>query len=162
MTTIFLSCTKKTKTEKHNFEKVKISDEIVIIPNQSQYLFICKVSKKDLDNGFAKIDRNNDSLKIINIKNDGYESTQIEIVVDKNLKVNSAKYLYTDDVVDGSKTEYEVIEAKININKNPFKEGSKSIIANYLLKIKETYISSKFWESKKIKEFYFNGKIECK
>lgn len=120
------------------------------------------MSKKDLNNGFAKIERNKEILKIINSKNDGYESTQIEIVVDKNLKINSAKYLYSDDVVDGSKTEYEVIEAKINISKNPFKENSNSIIASYLLKIKETYISSQFWESKKLKEFYFNGKIECK
>ena len=79
-----------------------------------------------------------------------------------NLKIDSVKYSYSNDVEDGSKTEYEVIDAKININKNPFQQNSKQIIAYYLLKIKETNIPSELWKSKEEREFYFKGKIECK
>ena len=159
---IFLNCNGTSKFEKQNFESVKISNEMFSQYSEFENLFICKDTVEDFDNGYSKIELNSENVKILNSKNDGYESTQIEIEIDKNLNIDSVKYSYSDDVEDGSKTEYEVIDAKININKNPFQQNSKQIIAYYLLKIKETNIPSELWKSKEEREFYFKGKIECK
>ena len=125
-------------------------------------LFVCKESIELFDNGYAKVELNLNNTKILNSKNDGYESTQIEIVIDKNLKIDKVTYSYNDDVEDGSKTKYEVINAKINISKNPFEQNLKQITANYLLKIRETNIPNEFWKFNKETEYYFKGKIECK
>ena len=159
---LFLNCNGISKPEKKNFEKVKISNEMFTQYSQFENLFICKVSIEDFDNGYSKIELNQENIQILNSKNDGYESTHIEIVIDKNLKINSVIYSYGDDVEDGSKTEYEVIDAKINMNKNPFEQNSKQITAYYLLRIRETNIPSEFWKFKKETEYYFKGKIECK
>ena len=159
---LFLNCSGTSKVEKQNFEKVKISNEMFTQYSEFENLFICKDKIEDFDNGYSKIELNRENIKILNSKNNGYESTQIEIEIDKNLKIDSVNYSYSDDVEDGSKTEFEVVDAKININKNPFEQNSKQIIAYYLLKIKETNIPSEFWKSKKEREYYFKGKIECK
>ncbi|AOW08994.1 hypothetical protein [Flavobacterium gilvum] len=159
---LFLNCTGISKSDKQEFGKVKIGDEMFTQNPQSENLFICKDHVEDFDNGFSKIELNPENIKILNSKNDGYESTQIEFVIDKNLKIYSVKYTYSDDVEDGSKTEYKVIDAKININKNPFEQNSKQIISSYLLTIKETNIPGEFWKFKKEREYYFKGKIECK
>jgi hypothetical protein len=159
---LFLNCNGISKSDKQDFEKVKISYEAFTQYSQFENLFICKDSIDDFDNGYSKIELNQENIQILNSKNDGYEATQIEIKIDKNLKIDNVKYSYSDDVEDGSKTEYEVIDAKININKNPFEQNSKQITAYYLLKIRETNIPSEFWKSKKETEYYFKGKIECK
>jgi hypothetical protein len=159
---LFLSCSGIAKQEKPNFEKVKISNEMFAEDSELENIFICKDSAEDFDSGYSKIELNRENIKILNSKNDGYESTKIEMEIDKNLKIESVKYSYSDDVEDGSKTEYEVIDAKININKNPFEHDSKQIIGYYLLRIKETYIPNEFWKSKKTTEYNFKGKIECK
>ena len=159
---LFLNCSGISKQEKQDFGKAKISVEMFSQYSEFQNLFICKDSMEDFDNGYSKIELNNENLKILNSKNDGYESTKIEIEIDKNLKIENIKYSYNDDVEDGSKTEYEVIDAKINIDKNPFEQNSKQISAFYLLKIRETNISSEFWKFRKETEYYFKGKIECK
>ena len=130
--------------------------------SEFENLFVCKDIIEDFDNGYSKIELNNENLKILNSKNNGYESTIIEIEIDKNLKIENIKYSYYNDVEDGSKTEYEVIDAKININKNPFEQNSKQISSFYLLKIRETNIPSEFWKFRKETEYYFKGKIECK
>ncbi|WP_413998115.1 hypothetical protein ACMDB5_09980 [Flavobacterium sp. W1B] len=159
---LFLNCNGISKQEKKDFEKAKISDEMFTQYSEFENLFVCKDSVENFDNGYSKIELNNENLKILNSKNDGYESTEVEIEIKKNLKIDTVKYSYTDDVEDGSKTEYEVIEAKININKNPFEQNSKQIIVSYLLKIRETNIPSEFWRFRKETEYYFKGKIECK
>jgi hypothetical protein len=159
---LFFNCSGNSKPEKRDFEKVKISDKMFTQYSQIENLFICKDSIEDFDNGYSKIELNQENIQILNSKNDGYESTQVEIVIDKNLKIYNVKYSYSDDVEDGSKTEYEVIDAKINMNKNPFEQNSKQITAYYLLRIRETNIPSEFWKSKKETEYYFKGKIECK
>ena len=159
---LFLNCSGISKQEKQDFGKAKISVEMFSQYSEFENLFICKDSMEDFDNGYSKIELNNENLKILNSKNDGYESTKIEIEIDKNLKIENIKYSYNDDVEDGSKTEYEVIDAKININKNPFEQNSKQISAFYLLKIRETNIPSEFWKFRKETEYYFKGKIECK
>lgn len=162
LTILILSCSGNAKQEKPNFEKVKISNEKFTEYSEFENLFICKDSVENFDNGYSEIELNGENIKILNSKNDGYESTQIEMEIDKNLKIISVKYSYSDDVEDGSKTEYEVIDAKININKNPFQQNSRQIIAYYLLRIKETHIPNEFWKSKKITEYNFKGKVECK
>ena len=159
---LFLNCSGISKQEKQDFGKAKISVEMFSQYSEFENLFICKDSMEDFDNGYSKIELNNENLKILNSKNDGYESTKIEIEIDKNLKIENIKYSYNDDVEDGSKTEYEVIDAKINIDKNPFEQNSKQISAFYLLKIRETNIPSEFWKFRKETEYYFKGKIECK
>ena len=130
--------------------------------SEFENLFVCKDSIEDFDSGYSIIELNRQTIKILNLKNDGFESTEVKIEVDKNLKIKNIKYSYSDDLEDGSKTEYEVIDAKININKNPFEQNSKQISAYYLLKIRETNIPSEFWKFKKETEYYFKGKIECK
>jgi hypothetical protein len=157
-----LSCSNSSKTEKPNFEKVKISTEKFEKYSQYENLFVCKDSIEDIDNGYSKIELNGETIKILNSNNDGYESTQIEILIDKNLRIKNAKYSYSDDVLDGSKSEYEIIDVKINIDDNPFEIDSKQINANYILKIKETYIPSEFWKFNKSSEYYFKGRIECR
>ena len=159
---LFLNCSGISKQEKQDFGKAKISVEMFSQYSEFENLFICKDSMEDFDNGYSKIELNNENLKILNSKNDGYESTKIEIEIDKNLKIENIKYSYNDDVEDGSKTGYEVIDAKINIDKNPFEQNSKQISAFYLLKIRETNIPSEFWKFRKETEYYFKGKIECK
>lgn len=159
---LFLNCSGTSKLEKQNFEKIKISNEMFTQYSEFENLFICKDKIEDFDNGYSKIELNQENIKILNSKNNGYESTQIEIEIDKNLKIDSVKYSYSDDIEDGSKTEYEVIDAKINMNKNPFEQNSKQIIVYYLLRIRETNIPSEFWKSKKETKYYFKGKIECK
>ena len=159
---LFLNCSGISKQEKQDFGKAKISVEMFSQYSEFENLFICKDSMEDFDNGYSKIELNNENLKILNSKNNGYESTIIEIEIDKNLKIENIKYSYNDDVEDGSKTEYEVIDAKINIDKNPFEQNSKQISAFYLLKIRETNIPSEFWKFRKETEYYFKGKIECK
>ena len=159
---LFLNCSGISKQEKQDFGKAKISVEMFSQYSEFENLFICKDSMEDFDNGYSKIELNNENLKILNSKNNGYESTIIEIEIDKNLKIENIKYSYNDDVEDGSKTEYEVIDAKINIDKNPFEQNSKQISAFYLLKIRETNIPSEFWKFRKEIEYYFKGKIECK
>lgn len=159
---LFLNCSGISKQEKQNFGKVKISNETFTQYSEFENFFICKDSIEDFDNGYSKIELNSDNIKILNSKNDGYESTQIEIKIDKNLKIDTVNYSYSDDVEDGSKTEYQVIDAKININTNPFQRNSKQITAYYLLKIREINIPSEFWKFKKETEYYFKGKIECK
>ena len=159
---LFLNCSGIAESEKQDFEKVKISNEPFTQYSQFENLFICKDSIEDFDSGYSKIELNEKNIKILNSKNDGYESTQIEIEIDKNLKIDSVKYSHSSDAVDDSKTEYEVIDAKININKNPFEQNSKQISAYYLLRIRETNIPSEFWKSKKETEYYFKGKVECK
>ncbi|GGA79459.1 hypothetical protein GCM10008015_20220 [Flavobacterium palustre] len=158
----FLNCSGISNQEKQNFGKVKIDHETFAQYPEFENLFICKDSVEDIDNGYSKIELNIDNIKILNSKNDGYESTQIEIKIDKNLKIDNVNYSYSDDVEDGSKTEYQVIDAKININTNPFLQDSKQITAYYLLKIREINIPSEFWNFKKVTEYYFKGKIECK
>ena len=157
---LFLNC--NGISEKQDFEKAKISDEIFTQYSEFENLFVCKDSMEDFDNGYAKIELNTDNLKILNFKNNGYESTKVEIEINKNLKIETVKYSYGDDVVDGSKTEYAVINAKININKNPFEQDSQQFAVYYLLKIRETNIPSEFWRFKKETEYYFKGKIECR
>ncbi|HJS00263.1 MAG TPA: hypothetical protein VJ780_04945 [Flavobacterium sp.] len=159
---LFLNCNGISNQEKQNFGKVKISNEIFTQYPGFENLFICKDSVEDFDNGYSKIELNRDNIKIVNSKNDGYESTQIEIKINKKLKIDSVNYSYNDDLEDNSKTEYEVTEAKININKNPFEQNPRQITAYYLLKIRETNIPGEFWKSKKETEYYFKGKIECK
>ena len=158
----FLSCSNNSTIEKPNFEKVKISTEKFDKYSQYENLFVCKDSIEDFDNGYSKIELNRENIKILNSKNDGYESTQIEMLIDKNLRIKDAKYSYSDDVEDGSKSEYEIIDVKININNNPFEIDPKQINASYLLKIKETYIPSEFWKFNRSSEYYFKGRIECK
>jgi hypothetical protein len=157
-----LNCNGISKQEKHNFEKVKISNQMFTQFSEFENLFVCKDSIEDFDSGYSIIELNRQTIKILNSKNDGFESTEVKIEVDKNLKIKNIKYSYSDDLEDGSKTEYEVIDAKININKNPFEQNSKQISAYYLLKIRETNIPSEFWKFKKETEYYFKGKIECK
>lgn len=157
---LFLNC--NGIAEKQNFEKAKISDEIFSQYYGFENLFVCKDSIEDFDFGYSKIALNNKDLKILNYKNDGYEATEVEIKIDKNLKIHTVKYSYSDDVEDCSKTEYEVMEAKINFNKNPFEQNSNHIIVFYLLKIRETNIPSEIWKFRKQTEFYFKGKIDCK
>lgn len=159
---LFLNCSGISNQEKQNFGKVKISNETFTQYSKFENLFICKDSVEDFDNGYSKIDLSGDNIKILNSKNDGYESTQIEIKIDKNLKIDTVNYSYSDDVEDGSKTEYQVIDAKININTNPFQRNSTQITAYYLLKIREINIPSEFWKFKKETEYYFKGTIECK
>jgi len=159
---LFLNCDVISKSDKQDFEKVKISNEAFTQNSQFENLFICKDSIEAFDNGYSKIEINQENIKILNSKNDGYESTQIEIEIDKNLKINNVEYSYGDDVEDGSKTEYEVVDAKINMDKNPFEQNSKQITACYLLRIRETNIPSEFWKPKKVTEYYFKGTIECK
>ena len=159
---LFLNCDVISKSDKQDFGKVKISNEMFTQNSPFENLFICKDSIEDFDNGYSKIEINQENLKILNSKNDGYESTQIAIEIDKNLKINNVEYSYGDDVEDGSKTEYEVIDAKINMDKNPFEQNSKQFTACYLLRIRETNISSEFWKPKKVTEYYFKGKIKCK
>ena len=158
---LFLSCSDTSKTKKLNFEKVKISSEKFDKHSQYENLFVCKDSIEDFDNGYSKIELNGENIKILNSKNDGYESIQIEMIIDKNLRIKDAKYSYSDDVEDGSKSEYKIIDIKININNNPFEIAPKQINASYLLKIKETYIPSEFWKFNKSSEYYFKGRIEC-
>jgi hypothetical protein len=158
---LFLNCSGISNQEKQNFGKVKISNEMFSQYPKFESLFICKDTVEDIDNGYSKIELNSDNIKILNSKNDGYESTLIEIKIDKNLKIDTVNYCYSDDVEDGSKTKYQVIDAKININTNPFQQNSRQIIAYYLLKIRETNIPSEFWKFKKVNEYYFKGKIEC-
>lgn len=158
----FLSCSDTSKVEKLNFEKVKISTEKFDQYLQYENLFICKDSIGDFDNGYSKVELNGENIKILNSQNDGFESTQIEMLIDKNLRIKDVKYSYSDDVEDGSKSEYEIIDVKININNNPFDIDPKQIKASYLLKIKETYIPSEFWKFNKSSEYYFKGRIECK
>ena len=158
----FLFCNGIEKSKKQNFEKVKISNAIFTQYCRSENLFICKDSAEDFDNGYSKIELDRENLRIFNSKNDGYESTQVKIVIDKNLEIKSAEYWYGDDFEDGSKTEYEVIDAKINLKENPFEVNSKQINANYLLKIKETNIPSEFWKFSESDDYYFKGRIECK
>jgi outer membrane lipoprotein-sorting protein len=145
----FLSCSNSSKIEKPNFEKVKISTEKFDKYSQYENLFVCKDSIEDFDNGYSKIELNGETIKILNSKNDGYESTQIEILIDKNLRIIKAKYSYSDDVENGSKSEYKIIHLNININHNPFEINPKQINASYLLKIKEKYIPSEFWKFNK-------------
>jgi hypothetical protein len=159
---LFLNCSEISKSDKRDFEKVKIGNKMFTPYSQFENLFICKDSIEDFDTGYSKIELNQENIQILNSKNDGYESTQIVIVIDKNLKIETVKYSYSDDVEDGSKTEYEVIDAKINMNKNPFEQNSKQITAYYLLRIRETNIPSEFWKFKKETEYYFKGEIECK
>ena len=159
---LFLNCSGISTPEKQDFGKAKISAEMFSQYSEFENLFVCKDSIEDFDNGYSKIELNNENLKILNSKNNGYESTIIEIEIDKNLKIENIKYSYYDDVEDDSKTEYEVIDAKININKNPFEQNSKQISSFYLLKIRETNIPSEFWKFRKETEYYFKGKIECK
>jgi hypothetical protein len=158
---LFLNCSGISNQEKQNFGKVKISNEMFSQYPKFESLFIFKDTVEDIDNGYSKIELNSDNIKILNSKNDGYESTLIEIKIDKNLKIDTVNYCYSDDVEDGSKTKYQVIDAKININTNPFQQNSRQIIAYYLLKIRETNIPSEFWKFKKVNEYYFKGKIEC-
>ena len=157
-----INCNGILNSENQNFEKAKISNDIFTEYSQTENLFICKDSVEDFDNGYSKIELNSENLKILNSRNGGYESTQIELIIDKELNIKNAKYSYSDDVEDGSETEYEVIDAKININQNPFENNSKSIVANYVLKIRETYIPAEFWKIREYREYNFKGKIECK
>jgi hypothetical protein len=159
---LFLNCNGISKTEKQDFGKVKICNEIIDIYSKYENVFICKDSMEAFDNGYAKIELKEEEMKILNFTNDGFESQQIEIKIDKNLKIESVNYSYSDDVEDGSKKEYEVIDAKININNNPFTLNTKQITAYYLLTIRETYIPSDFWKLRKYNEFKYKGKIECK
>ena len=159
---LFLNCSEISKRDKQHFENAKISDVKFSQYSEFENEFIFKDSVEDFDNGYCKIDLNKENLKILNYKNDGYEITTIEFEIDKNLEIEEIKYSYSDDTEDGSKTEYEVIDAKININKNPFEQNSKLITASYILKIRETIIPYEFWKFRDQTEYYFNGKIECK
>lgn len=98
---LFLNCSEISKSDKRDFEKVKIGDEMFTPYSQFENLFICKDSIEDFDTGYSKIELNQENIQILNSKNDGYESTQIEIIIDKNLKIETVKYSYSDDVEDG-------------------------------------------------------------
>jgi len=162
MSILFLNCQGISKSENQDFEYAKISNEMFTEHPEFENLFICKDSIEQFDNGYSKVELNANNIKILNSKNDGYESTQVEILIDKDLKIDKVTYSYSDDVEDGSKTKYELIDAKININKNPFEQNSKQITMYYLLKIRETNIPNEFWKFNKETEYYFKGKIECK
>ena len=84
---LFLNCSGIAESEKQDFEKVKISNEAFTQYSQFENLFICKDSIEDFDSGYSKIELNSENIKILNSKNDGYESTQIEFEIDNIFKM---------------------------------------------------------------------------
>lgn len=63
-----MNCNGISKSDKVDFEKVKISTRMFTHNSQFENLFICKDSIGDFDSGFSKIELNEENIKIVNSK----------------------------------------------------------------------------------------------
>ena len=143
------------------FGKVNISNEKFEEYARYENTFKCKDSTEFPESGYSKLTFKNKEVEILNSYNDGYESTDIVFLIKNDLSIKKIDYLYSDDVEDGSRDEFEIIEAKINLNKNPFKNNTKEIIGEYYLKIIKKNIPKEFWKSNTKEEITIKGHIIC-
>ncbi len=145
-----------------NFGKVEINDKTINRFAQTEKTFECKEKIEDFDSGYAKLILNGNKLEIINNYNDGDEAVKIQFVINKDLSIENINYSFSDDVEDESKNKYQVIAAKLNLNKNPFKENINGISGNYYLKINCINSPQEFWKFSKESQKSFKGIIKCK
>lgn len=100
----------------------------------------------------------NNTLRILNERNDGYTGHELSITLNSNLDILEVKYYEWDDIEDDSETIYKVDSIKLQLNKNPFKE--KEFIGYYTIYIKEI---NKIKDHKdKVIETIFKGKFNTK
>lgn len=152
---LLINCSKN-----ENLSKVEISKD-KILENRG-VIYRCN-DREDFDFGEkAEINFVNDSiLKIKNSSNGGYESHQIEILINKKLEIVKIDYGYSDDVDDGTKSYYEIEKANVYLNKNPYKDGLDNIRGGFLLDVKVVDKPSEFYKRSKTYHKKIEGTFEC-
>ena len=149
-----------SKNKNDDLPKVEISKEKRL--ENRGVIYRCN-DREDFDFGEkSKINFVNDSiLKIKNSSNDGYESHQIEILINKNLEIVKMDYSYSDDVEDGTKSYYNIEKANVYLNKDPYKDGLGNIRGGFLLDVKVEDKPSEFYKRSKIYHEKIEGTFEC-
>lgn len=155
------SCNSIKDSSDLNFGKVNLSNQKIGESAHYEKTFKCKDSIEFPEDGYSKLTFKNEEGEIINSYNDGYESAKIIFIIKNDLSIKKIEYSYSDDTEDGSRDEFEIIEAKINLNKNPFQYDTKDIIGEYYLKISKKNIPKEFWKSNTKEKITFKGHIIC-
>lgn len=149
-----------SKNKNEDLPKVEISKEKSL--ENRGIMYRCN-NQLDFDfGGKAEINFANDSiLKIKNYSNSGYETHQIEILINKKLEIVKMDYSYSDDVEDGTKSYYDIEKANVYLNKDPYKDGLENIRGGFLLDVKVVDKPSEFYKRSKTYHKKIEGTFEC-